>query len=168
MDTAYRVRKAESSEIGQIEGLLEEWLGPYPRRSRSESIADAVAKGEVLVAASASGVLGFIHYGVHNDVVDGAPNAFITAFCVRASRRRMGIGASLLDGTIADARRRGAVSVEASTTRSGAKRFYERRGFRQPFGDIGETFLELDLVGAVNPYARRRLSLLRSPKRGPR
>ncbi len=145
LNQRYTVRKAHPHDAKRIANLLRDWLGPAPSSSRADSIADAIENQEILVAVSSSGIIGFIHYVMHNDVIDGAPNAFITAFYVGPSNRHAGVGTSLLQGVIADARRKGVVSIETSTTHSEAKRFYEERGFRQSSGDIGESFLEFDI-----------------------
>ena len=150
MNPRYTVRKARLHDGKGIANLLRDWLGPPPHRSnRTDSIANATKNEEILVAVSSSRIIGFIHYVIHNDVIDGAPNAFITAFYVSPSKRRAGVGTSLLANMIADEKRKGVVSIETSTTRAEAKRFYEKRLFKQASGDIGETFLELDLGGAV-------------------
>ena len=145
MTRYYRTRRAGAGDATQVEELIQEWLGPPPSRSRRESIALAIESEEVLLAVAPSGTVGFVHFVVHNDVIDGAPNAFVTALYVRAAHRRRGIGSSLIQEVMREARRRGAVSVETSTTHAEAKRFYEGLGFGQASGDIGEVFLELGL-----------------------
>jgi len=82
---------------------------------------------------------------MHEDVIDGDPNSFITAFYVTPPFRRKGIGTLLLKWAIDDSLVRGAVGVETSTIHAEAKKLYERLHFKQTFGDIGEVFLELDL-----------------------
>ena len=144
MKDGYVVRGAKLGDAKKILSLLEEWLGPSSH-NRTESVADAIANQEILVAARSSSLVGLIHFVVHSDIIDGAPNAFITAFYVRELDRRAGVGTSLLEETIAAVRAKGVVSVETSTTRKAAMRFYEKRGFKQSFGDLGEQFLELDV-----------------------
>lgn len=82
---------------------------------------------------------------MHEDIIDGNPNSFITAFYVRKNYRQKGIGTLLLRHAIADSLTNGAVGVETSTIHAKAKRLYERLNFKQTFGDIGEVFLELDV-----------------------
>ena len=101
-------------------------------------------KKELLVAESGSKVLGFIHYVIHNDIIDGAPNSFITAFYVAPAYRGVGVGSALLERVIRDSVREGVVSVETSTIHGRARDFYLKRGFRRSLGDIEEVFLELD------------------------
>jgi GNAT superfamily N-acetyltransferase len=83
---------------------------------------------------------------MHEDIIDGDPNSFITAFYVRPTHRRRGIGTLLLDRAIRDSLERGAVGVETSTIHANAKRLYEKMHFKQTIGDIAEVFLELDLT----------------------
>ncbi len=104
-----------------------------------------MTKKELLVAESASRVIWFIHYVIHTDIIGGAPNAFITAFYVSPSHRGMGVGLALLRRAVMDSTNRGAVSIETSTIHSGARSFYVKHEFKQPHGDIGEVFLELDV-----------------------
>lgn len=112
----------------------------------------AIGKGEVLVAQKNSEVIGFIHYVIHEDIIDGGPNTFISAFYVSPNYRNKRVGSRLLDETVSDSLSRGAVGIETSTIHSRAKRFYERHHFRQTFGDMGEVFLELD----INEYSQVR------------
>jgi len=100
---------------------------------------------EVLVAEVDGKVVGFIHFVMHEDVIDGGPNAFITAFYVSPAHRGKGVGSRLLRAAVADVLERGAVGVETSTIHESAKRLYERHHFKQAKGDIAEVFLELDI-----------------------
>lgn len=90
--------------------------------------------------------MGFIHFVQHEDVIDGAPNAFITALYVQEMFRGEGLGNALLHEAIAASAIRGAAFIETSTLHSRAKAFYERHGFKQVSGDIPESFLELDVA----------------------
>ncbi len=116
-----------------------------PAPSRISSVKRAIRKKEFLVAETRFHVVGFIHYVIHEDVVDGAPNAFITAFYVKGEHRRKGIGTGLLHEAVSSAASRGATFVETSTIHSNARAFYENHGFKQSKGEIGEVFLELDV-----------------------
>ena len=102
----------------------------------------------MLVAQSGNGLVGFIHYIIHEDIIDGGPNAFISANYVSSKHRGKGVGTLLLQEMIKDSLERGAVGVETSTIHARAKKFYEKQHFKQTFGDIAEVFLELE--GAVN------------------
>lgn len=145
MDRPNAIRRVQAKDSEQIQELIQEWLGYTPPYGRTESIASALKNQEILVAVISCRIVGFVHYVMHNDVIDGAPKAFVTALYVRPLNRGLGIGTLLLGSLIRDARDRGAVSVEVSTTQGDSLRFYQRRGFRQAFGDIGESFLEFDV-----------------------
>jgi GNAT superfamily N-acetyltransferase len=146
------VRKGRIVDAPQVESLLCEWLSWRRRSRRTEgSVKKALKDSELLVAQSGSHLVGFIHYVMHEDIIDGEPNAFITAFYVSTKARGVGTGTALLEGAIADSLSRGAVGVETSTLHSYAKRFYEKKHFKQAFfGDIKEAFLELDVEEYLN------------------
>lgn len=117
-----------------------------PPSGRIRSINRAIENNELLVAVIGDMIVGFIHLILHEDMIDGAPNSFITAFYVRKRYRRRGIGTHLLREAVIVSAARGATFVETSTIQSRAKTFYERHGFSQTIGDIGELFLELDVT----------------------
>jgi GNAT superfamily N-acetyltransferase len=154
------VRRGSKADALSINALLSEWLSFKPESGRLDSISRAVSNAELLVAEADSTVVGFIHYVMHEDIIDGNPNSFITAFYVTPTHRWRGIGTLLLDRAIRDSLARGAVGVETSTIHANAKRLYEKMYFKQTIGDIGEVFLELDLT----EYLRWRKSL-QTPER---
>jgi GNAT superfamily N-acetyltransferase len=139
----YTLKKSKLKDVRAIEGLLLEWLSFCPKRGRTESIKSAIRRKEILVAESGSTIIGFIHYVIHSDIIDGAPNSFITAFYVSPAYRGIGVGSALLERAIADSASQGIVSIETSTVHGRAKGFYLKHGFRQYLGE--EIFLELDL-----------------------
>jgi len=55
----------------------------------------------------------------------------------------------LLTEAVGDSLAVGAVGVETSTIQSSAKKLYEKHYFKQTMGDIGEVFLELDILEYV-------------------
>lgn len=139
------VRRAALKDAKQVNALLSEWLDWRPSRGSLPSIKRAIANDELLVAVHGSRIIGFIHYAMHEDIIDGGPNAFITAFYVSPAYRGRGTGTLLLKEAVGDSLSRGALGIETSTLHSDAKKFYEKNHFRQAFfGDIGEVFLELD------------------------
>jgi GNAT superfamily N-acetyltransferase len=99
------------------------------------------------VAEQRGRVIGFIHFVMHEDIIDGGPNSFIAAFYVVPERRNRGVGSALLDDAIRKALKKGAVGVEVSTASREARRLYEQHCFRQFMGKntMGEVFLELDV-----------------------
>ena len=128
-----------------VDKLLSEWFDWKPISGRLNSVKRAIRKKELFVAKAGSRVVGFIHYVMHEDVIDGNPNAFISAFYVSEAVRGRGVGSLLLESAIADSLARGAVGVETSTIHKRARQLYERHHFKQTMGDIGEVFLELDI-----------------------
>jgi ribosomal protein S18 acetylase RimI-like enzyme len=119
---------------------LLEWLDL--RKQRDSAFKQALRKSELIVAEQDGILVGFIHCVMHNDVIDGGPNAFITAFYVTPKNRRKGLGSALLRKVIQEAVEKGAVGIEASTTNTEARRLYEKHGFMQ---FRGEVFLEMDM-----------------------
>lgn len=120
------------------------WKAP-----RNESLRRAIENNELLVAELKGKVVGFIHLVVHEDIIDGGPNAFITAFYVTPRLRNKGIGSALLQRTLDEALNGGCLKVETSTTNQDARHLYERYSFEQ---FRGEVFLELD----VKKYPKKR------------
>ena len=143
------------SDAPSIESLLSEWFDWNPSSGRLDSVRRATRKRELLVAKVGSRTVGFIHYVMHEDIIDGAPNSFISAFFMTQSWRRKGVGTRLLEEAIKDSLARGAVGVETSTTHAKARELYERHHFKQTMGDIGEVFLELDVDEYLKEKERR-------------
>jgi GNAT superfamily N-acetyltransferase len=139
-----RIRRATERDVSDIEKAVAKWLNWEIKRE--ESIKRAIRNKELLVADREGNVVGFIHYIMHEDIVDGGLNCFITAFYVASKFREKGVGSSLLEAAIEDALDKGAVGVETSTANPDARRFYEKYCFKQFMGrwSMGEVFLELD------------------------
>ena len=145
MRETIRIRKATDKDISTIGKTVEEWQEwNIPREL---SIKRAIENKELLVADRKGKVIGFIHCVMHEDIIDGGLNAFITCFYVRAEFRGTGVGSLLLDEAIEDAMGKGAVGIETSTVSPDARRLYEKHNFRQFMGKwtMGEVFLELDM-----------------------
>ena len=139
------IRRARMTDASAVDRLLSEWFDWKPESGRLESVKRAIHHHEILVAQSNKRIVGFIHYMMHEDVIDGGPNAFISANYVSSGHRGRGVGTLLLKEMIKDSLARGAVGVETSTIHARAKKFYERQHFKQTLGDIPEVFLELDI-----------------------
>ena len=145
MRKSIRIRLATQKDIFAIKKSIVEWLNW--KTSRDKSIKRAIKKKELLVADHQGKVVGFIHQVMHEDIIDGGLNSFITCFYVVPEFRNKGIGAKLLRKAIRDALDKGAVGIETSTASLDARRLYERHHFRQFVGkySMGEVFLELDM-----------------------
>jgi len=105
-----------------------------------------VENGELLVAANReNAVIGFIHTVMHEDIIDGGPDSFITSFYVDPEFRNKGVGSRLLKRAVAYSIKKGAIGIKTSTASPDARRFYEAHHFKQFMGDwtMGEVFLEL-------------------------
>lgn len=140
-----KIRRATEKDISAIKKSILEWLNW--ETSREESIKRAIKNRELLVAHQQGKVIGFIHYVMHEDIIDGGLNSFITAFYVTPEFRNKGVGSILLCRAIQDALDKGAVGIEVSTASPEARRLYERHHFKQFMGKetMGEVFLELDI-----------------------
>ncbi len=134
------------TDAASVDTLLSEWFDWKPVSGRLNSVQRAVRSKELLVAEARSRLVGFIHYVMHEDIIDGGPNTFTSAFYVSEAERGKGVGTLLLERAITDSLARGAVGVETSTIHMRAKQLYERHHFKQTMGDIGEVFLELDVA----------------------
>jgi GNAT superfamily N-acetyltransferase len=142
---SFKIRWGTEKDTSTIEKLIVEWLSwKTPRR---ESIKRAVRNGELLLAEQREKVIGFIHFVMHEDIIDGGLNSFITAFYVVPELRNKGVGSALLHSAIQKALNKGAVGVEASTASREARQLYEQHRFKQFMGKntMGEVFLELDV-----------------------
>jgi GNAT superfamily N-acetyltransferase len=128
------IRRALLKDAASVDNLLTEWFDWGPAEGRLKSVRSAVEKQELLVAEIGERIIGFIHYVMHDDIIDGGPNSFITAFYVSPANRGEGVGTSLLESAIAEALQRGAVGVETSTIHVRAKRLYERHHFKTDGG----------------------------------
>ena len=152
------VRRAAKTDAHAVDSLLSEWFDWKPDSGRLDSIHRAITNREVLLAEVNNLVIGFIHYVMHEDIIDGGPNSFITAFYVSPSYRGKRLGTLLLEGAIADSLAMGAVGVETSTLHTLAKKLYERHHFKQTMGDVGEVFLELGIPEYLRSKMKGNLS----------
>ncbi len=102
------------TDAASVDTLLSEWFDWKPVSGRLNSVQRAVRSKELLVAEAGSRLVGFIHYVMHEDIIDGGPNTFISAFYVSEAERGKGVGTLLLERAIIDSLARGAVGVETS------------------------------------------------------
>ena len=140
-----KIRRATEKDISIIEKSIAHWQNW--QNPREESIRHAIRNSELLVAAKQDKVVGFIHYIMHEDIIDGGLNSFITALYVTPEFRDRGVGSSLLREAMRDVLGRGALGMETSTANPDARRLYEKHHFKQFMGrwTMGEVFLELDM-----------------------
>lgn len=145
MKGSVKIRRSAERDVPAIKKMIAEWLSwEVPRE---KSIKRAGRNKELLVAECEGEVIGFIHYVMHEDIVDGGLNCFITAFYVAPEFRQKGVGSNLLRLAMRDALAKGAVGIETSTANPDARRLYEKHHFRQFMGkwSMGEVFLELNM-----------------------
>ena len=145
MAKSIRIQLAAKKDISAIEKSITKWLNwGIPRE---ESIKRAIRMKELFVADQEGKVIGFIHQVMHEDIIDGGLNSFITCFYVAPEFRNTGVGSRLLRRAIENALDKGAVGIEVSTASLDARRLYERHHFKQFMGKgtMGEVFLELDM-----------------------
>ena len=140
-----RIRPAKQKDVSTIDRIIVEWQNW--KTPRKESIKRAMKNKELLVADLKGELVGFIHYIMHEDIIDGGLNSFITCFYVAPRFRNKGIGSTLLNSAIEDALDKSAIGIETSTANPDARRLYEKHHFRQFMGNwtMGEVFLELDM-----------------------
>src|SRR5213080_4159065 len=86
------VRGALITDALGVDDLLSEWFDWKPSSGRSKSVRRAVKNRELLVAEADSRIIGFIHYVMHEDIIDGGLNSFISAFYVTPAYRGKGAG----------------------------------------------------------------------------
>ena len=145
MREVIRIRHATERDVSAIDKAIVGWLNW--RTPREESIKRAMENKEILVAYQDSKVIGFIHFVLHEDIIDDGPNLFITCLYVAHKFHNKGIGSELLDKAIKKGLDEAAVEIETSTASPDARRLYEALQFKQFIGDwtMGEVFLELDI-----------------------
>jgi GNAT superfamily N-acetyltransferase len=135
-------RRARAKDVPMISRSIARWL--VWKIPREGSIRRAIKRREILVAYQGRTVIGYVHSIMHEDIIDGGTDSFITCLYVAPPFRNKGVGSSLLKRAMSNAIRAGAVGVKTSTASPDARRFYEAHGFRQFKGDwaMGEVFLE--------------------------
>jgi|SRR5579862_963126 len=144
--TLAQIRMAKNSDTPKLEKMISdmafEMSGRRFRRNRKQEILRAIKKREIFVSTADNKMItGFIHGIIHNDIMDGAPNLFISLFYVEPRYRNKKVGSELLDSIIKFGMQEKIFEYETSTYDSNVRRLYERFGFQQ---DRGEIFLQLD------------------------
>jgi GNAT superfamily N-acetyltransferase len=143
MDAVIRYRRATVDDVPAIVQMLaDDTLGATRERATSplpQSYYDAFTaidrdpNIELIVAESNGQVVGTVQLTYMPGLSrQGMWRALIEAVRVAATERGKGIGAAMIQETIARARQRGCGLVQLTSDRSreDAKRFYERLGFK--------------------------------------
>ncbi|MEM9010152.1 MAG: GNAT family N-acetyltransferase [Pseudomonadota bacterium] len=127
------VRPAMSADAAPAAAILRAWIEEtdwlpdiHPPDSAEPFIAAKIAQGGVLVAEAAGSVAGFL----------AREGAEISCLYVAGRARDGGLGALLLDA--AKAARPGGLWLWTFVANAGARRFYDRHGFRDIGGTSGE------------------------------
>ncbi|WP_248895527.1 GNAT family N-acetyltransferase [Haloplanus halobius] len=98
------------------------------------SMARHAADGSLTVARDEDGdLVGFVRYGIDSGpLTQDATRGVVRDLFVVPSRRREGVGGTLLDAAESCLRDRGAevITLDAMARNDDAVRFYERRGYR--------------------------------------
>lgn len=142
MSSAIRYRRATRDDLQAIVEMLaddalgatREHAGPPLPQSYHDAF-DAIDRDpniELIVAESDRGVIGTVQLTYLPGISrQGMWRALIEAVRVASSERGKGIGAAMIQDTIARARQRGCglIQLTSDKSREDAQRFYERLGF---------------------------------------
>ncbi|MDE2900718.1 MAG: GNAT family N-acetyltransferase [Chloroflexota bacterium] len=138
------IREATADDANAVFGLLTLLAVSYqPSRAafdRTYPMLIASPSAHFLVAEDEEGVQGYVYACDMPTLFANGTITEILELYVVESRRRQGIGASLVNAVVARARERDAVEVTVPTRRASA--FYEAIGFEQT-----AQLLKLRLVG---------------------
>lgn len=136
-----KIRRVTASDLPALE-----WDGEYKHFRRL--YAEAFRRSEIgeavlwLVELPERGVIGqvFVHLlSDRRELADGKHRAYIYGFRVRPEYRNLGIGTQLMRTAEVDLVKRGfrSVTLNVSRENEGARRLYERLGYRVVGGDPG-------------------------------
>jgi GNAT superfamily N-acetyltransferase len=129
----YSLRRLVSALVTEVGGS--DW-----KVERHLSLSRAIRSKEILIATKNNRIVGFVHGIIHEDIIDGGRNLFVTAQYVLPRHRRSKVGTGLLNALVREAIDKGVVEIETSTMSNQGRKFYEHYGFQQRDGEI---FLEL-------------------------
>jgi GNAT superfamily N-acetyltransferase len=139
------IRVATKEEARAIEDMISEWSKEQWSSWQVERVNTILQALEdknhlILVSTSAKEIIGVLHLIFYSDVVTGSLNSHLNFLLVKKEYRKRGIGRSLLDEAVRQARKRGVNEMHVDTMFEDAARFYRRYGFK----DDG-VWLELSL-----------------------
>jgi ribosomal protein S18 acetylase RimI-like enzyme len=132
---AYIVREAERGDFHKIYPLFKQ-LWPNDKLDeqalRTVFLSAVSSETDVLLCAERDGdAVGFCAYAVMRNLWQPGRIAYVYAMVVDEKARGNGVGTTLMETVLEDARRRGIVRVELDSAfhREQAHRFYEKLGF---------------------------------------
>jgi ribosomal protein S18 acetylase RimI-like enzyme len=135
------IRQAREGDLSALE-----WEGRYQhfRRLYRRAMSQAKLGHRILLVAEVDGrIVGQIFAQLASgraDLADGASSGYLYAFRVRPNYRNQGIGTRLIESAQDELRRRGfrRVVIAVAKTNMGARRLYEKLGYKRFAEDPGE------------------------------
>ena len=126
-----RIRQATAADAQAVFGLLLQFATSYqPSRARFDHTYPLLIvspSAHLLVAEDDNGIQGYVYASDTPTLFANGPITEILELYVVESRRRQGIGKSLVNAVVAQARQSNSVEVTVPTRRAGL--FYQTIGF---------------------------------------
>jgi ribosomal protein S18 acetylase RimI-like enzyme len=144
--TVRPARLEDEAPLARIDRATWTWLtSPSPPPPATRPFFDASTRpDDVLVAELDGTVAGYARLGHPTSLAASTHVLMITGLAVDPDLQGRGVGAALLDGVLAEARRRGArkLSLRVLGENDAARRLYERAGYEVEGVLRGEFHLE--------------------------
>lgn len=130
-----KVRLARKEDAKAIENMILEWSTPqWPtwQPERANMILRILGdKNHLILASETNGeIIGVLHLVFYLDMLVGALNSHLNFLLVKEEYRGTGIGSSLLDEAVRQAKKRGAREMHVDTIFEDAAKFYRKYGFK--------------------------------------